>query len=208
MTAHPFVPLVALAAVALSGCISLLPKADPVQLYRFGRSPASLTDASPTNRVPVSLNPVEFPQAAEGDRILTVVDGGAVAYVADSRWAAPAETLFSEALERAFEERAQTSRLVGRRELEPGRFLLDVDVRSFEARYDADAAPTAVVGLRARVLRLPERTVVAEQMIEKQQPASENRVTAIVAAFDAATDAALSDLVTWTDGTTGRPDAP
>jgi cholesterol transport system auxiliary component len=200
MIRRPFVPLLTVAALGLSGCVSLLPETDPVQLYRFGRTPAALTEAPPAARVPVLLNAVEFPQASRGDRILTV-NGGAVAYLAESRWAAPAETLFSEALERAFEERAGASRLIGRREVEPGRLLLDVDVRSFEARYEAGtgAAPTVVVSLRARVLRLPDRTTVEERMIETRETAAENRVSAIVAAFDSATDRALSDLVSFTD---------
>lgn len=201
---RPVVLAASVAALVLSGCISLLPKADPVQLYRFGRTPAPLTDAPPANRTPLALNPVEFPQASRGDRLLTVT-GTQVAYVAESRWAAPAEVLFSEALERAFEERARSVRLTGRRELEPSRLMLDVDVRTFEARYEggAGAAPTAVVSLRARVLRMPERTPVGEQLIEVRRPAAENRVGAIVAAFDAVTDEALTRLVGWADQTAG-----
>lgn len=199
----------AVAAVALSGCISLLPKADPVQLYRFGRTPTELTDTPPANRTPLALNAVEFPQASRGDRFLTVT-GTQVAYVAASRWAAPAETLFSEALERAFEERARAVRLTGRRELEPTRLMLDVDVRSFEARYEggADAPPVVVVGFRARVLRMSDRTPVGERLIEARRPASENRVGPIVAAYDAATDDALGQLVAWADTQAGAGGAP
>ena len=91
-------------------------------------------------------------------------------------------------------------RLIGRRELTAVTRMLDVDVRSFEARYDyAGRAPTVVVAARARLLRFPERTVAAEQTFTVSQPAGENRVSAIVEAYDVATRDLNTQIVAWTD---------
>ena len=192
----------ALAALALGGCFSLFPKADPVQLYRFGTSVEASAGVSGTT--PIALSRVDFSQAAAGDRILTAT-GGEVAYIAAARWASPAETMFNEALEQAFERNARVVTLVTRREMRSSTLMLDVDVNAFEARYEAGqgAAPTAVVSIDARLIRYPERNVVGHRVIEVKRPASENRVGAIVSALDAATNDALVQLVQWTDQNAG-----
>ena len=189
--------LAAIAAVSLSGC-ALLSSPDPVQLYRFGdtASPVAAPVASP---VQIKLRALEMPQASQGDRLLGVT-GSEAAYIAGARWVSPALMLYSDALETSFGSQARTVRLIGRRELTPTTRLLDVDVRAFETRYDyAGAAPTVVITVRARLLRFPERTVVSEQTFTVSQPAGENRVSAIVEAYDLATRDVNTQIVAWTD---------
>lgn len=189
--------LAAIAAVSLSGC-ALLSSPDPVQLYRFGDAagPVATPVASP---VQVKLRALEMPQASQGDRLLGVT-GSEAAYIAGARWVSPALMLYSDALETSFGSQARTVRLIGRRELTPTTRLLDVDVRAFETRYDyAGAAPTVVITVRARLLRFPERTVVSEQTFTVSQPAGENRVSAIVEAYDLATRDVNTQIVAWTD---------
>ena len=73
-------------------------------------------------------------------------------------------------------------------------------MRAFEARYDTPGAPpTVVITARARMMGLPDRDVVAERMFSVEQPATENRVSAIVAAFDTATRDINTQIVDWTD---------
>jgi cholesterol transport system auxiliary component len=198
---RPVVATVAL--LALSAC-ALLSTPDPVQSYRFGGGAASAAAipvvASPTQ---VTLRRVEFPEAVEGDRLLGVT-GTETAYIAGARWVSPASDLYMESIENAFAGQATRVRLIGPRELIRGQRSLDIDVRAFEARYDARGlAPTIVVTARARLLALPERTVVAEQVFSVEQPATANRVSAIVEAFDTATRDLNTRIVAWTDASAG-----
>ncbi len=190
--------LAAVAALALSGCVSVFPKSEPAQLYRFGSSIEA--SAGVSGSVPMTLARLDFTQAAAGDRIMTVT-GSEVAYIAAARWAAPASVMFHEALEQSFERRARVVDLVSRRERRGADLMLDVDVNAFEARYEngREAAPTAVVSLDARIIRLPERTVIGQRSIDVRRPAGENRMGAIVAALDGATGEALGELVQWAD---------
>ena len=191
----------ALAALSLSGC-ALLSSPDPVQLYRFG-DPAGAPAAPVAQPVQVKLRALEMPQASQGDRLLSVT-GSEAAFIAGARWVSPASMLYSDALEAAFASQARTVRLIGRRELTQTTRLLDVDVRRFETQYDhAGAAPTVVVTARARLLRFPERTVVAEQTFSVSQPAGDNRVSAIVGAYDVATRDLNTQIVGWTDANAG-----
>ena len=99
MKAPLLAPLAAvglLALLPLAGCVTLLPKQKPVNLYRFSYDPVALgkdngaRPAPPAAAViPVALNIVMFPQASSGDRVLTS-ENNELSYVADSRWAVPA----------------------------------------------------------------------------------------------------------------------
>lgn len=188
------------AALALSGCISLFPKSDPVRLYRLDAAAADSRVAAPAGgKVGVLKFPTTFPRAAAGDRILAV-NGDTSAFVADSRWVAPAQVMFDEAAARAFDGDGAT-RLIGRGEGGQAALVLRLDMRNFEADYrnGPKAAPTAVIRLRASITRSFDRKLIAEKLFEAEVPASANRVSAIVAAFNRAVGGVLAELVAWTD---------
>ena len=190
-------------AFAVAGC-ALLSSPPPVQTYRFG-GPAAASAASEgvAGLRQVNLRRVQFPEAVEGDRLLGVT-GTETAYIAEARWVSPASDLYMESLENAFAAQATRVRLIGPRELIRGERSLDIDIRAFEARYEAPGAvPTVVVTARARLLALPDRTVTAERTFTVQQPAAANRVSAIVEAFDIATRDLNTQIVDWTDANAG-----
>ncbi|MGZ9099310.1 MAG: ABC-type transport auxiliary lipoprotein family protein [Brevundimonas sp.] len=193
--------VLAAGALTLSAC-ALLSTPDPVQTYRFG-SPPRAAAAAVVSPVQVSLRRVEFPEAVEGDKLLGVT-GTETAYIAGARWVSPAADLYMESLENAFAYQATRVRLLGPREMTRGDRTLEVDVRAFEARYDAPGmAPTIVVTARARLLAMPDRTVAAERLFTVEQPAGENRVATIVEAFDLATRDINTQIVAWTDANAG-----
>ncbi len=182
-------------AIALSGCISLLPKSKPAQLYRFGLTPAAARTGA--GSVAVFRSNGQFQEEASDDRILTVT-GGKAAYIAESRWVAPAETLFNESVANAFD--ASPIRLIARGQQGRFGYALRIDVRSFEARYESGpkAAPTVVIRVHAALTRA-DQSAVGEQDFEARAPASDNRVGAIVTAFNAATSDVIGKLVAWTE---------
>jgi len=189
--------------LALSGC-ALLSTPDPVQTYRFGGQGPEVVASAPSARpVAVALRRIDFPEASKGDRILGVT-GTEAAYIGGARWITPAEILFSDALEGAFAARPDQVRLIGRREVVASARVLSLDVTTFEARYEvAGGVPTVVIVARARMVVLPERSVSHERVFSISQPATENRVSSIVAAFDIATRDLNTQVVEWTAGATG-----
>ncbi len=191
--------VLAACAVALSGC-ALLSSPDPVQLYRFGESGgAAASPATVASPVQVRLRNVEFPSASRGDRILGVT-GLEAAYIAGARWVSPAQQLMSQSIESAFGDQARTVRLIGQRELTPATRILDIDVRTFEARYDYEGAvPVVTIAARVRLLSFPERLVVAEDVITVSESAGENRISAIAQGFDLASREFNTRLVSWTE---------
>jgi cholesterol transport system auxiliary component len=187
-------------ALALSGCISLLPKSKPAQLYRFGPEPAAAQTPAPSrSAVAVYRTNGSFQGESADDRMLTIT-GGKAAYIAQSRWVAPAAVLFDEAVSQAFD--ASPIRLIARGQQGRYAYALRLDVRNFETRYDAgpDGPPTVVVRVHAALNRA-DQSLVGEQMFEASAPAADNRVGAIVEAYNKALAAVLGKLVAWTQAT-------
>ena len=195
--------LAAVTAAAGLGSCSLLSSPYTVQMYRFGGGQAPAAAAVTGDPVEIALRRIEFAQASRDERILGVT-GSETAYIAGARWVSPAQDLFTDNLESAFAAGSSRVRLLGPREITPGTQTLDIDVRTFEARYDAPgASPTVVVVARARLLNR-DRTIDAERTFERSVPAGANRVSAIVAAFDTASGAVTQDLVAWTEANAGE----
>ncbi len=78
-------------------------------------------------------------------------------------------------------------------------YLLQSELRDFEAQYDVpDAAPRIVVKLLLRLVKIPERNVVGTTLISREAQASANSLPAVADAFSEATGAAVKEAVDWT----------
>ncbi len=190
--------LIGACAFSLSGCISLLPKSKPAQLYRFGNAVAPSTDAASAAKIGISRGRGNFDRASSGDRILTV-EGEQIAYIAEARWVSPAAVLFDEALARSFGEAAGPARLLSRGESGRADYVLNFDVQDFETVYEngPGAAPIVVVRMAVNLTRMRDRSLVAQDIFQARVSTSDNRVSAITAGYDKAVAETLGKLVTW-----------
>ncbi len=185
-----------LAAGALAGCISLFPKQTPQQLYQFGQNTVAAAPAAAAGpRFVVALANTDFDRAASGERMLTV-EGNQTAYIDTARWVSPAWMQFDSALRKAFDGGPAKLTATG----EPARadYNLTLDVRTFEVRYDhgREAAPTIVIEVYAALNKISGQSD-RERVFVGEAPASDNRVGAIVVAFDQALAKVFGQLVPW-----------
>jgi len=192
--------VVAASALALSACVSLLPKTKPANLYRFGQPIAAEAMTAPIGQVGVFRTIAAFQRESAGDRLLTITDGK-VAYIAETRWVAPAAVLWDEAVLAAFDADPGHVRIISRGEPASAAYILRLDVRNFEAHYEhgPKAAPTVVVRVRATISATAGSAPIAEKIFEKRATAGDNRVRAIVPAYDRAVAGVLADVVAWTN---------
>ncbi len=193
--------VLAAATSLLVGCISLFPKADPAQLYRFGTTVPQLQEtASGKPGFDVFLTVTGFDRAAASDRILTVT-GTQAAYIKDARWVTSSVALFESAVQHAFDADQGPARLIAHGEIGKVDYVLKLDVRTFEARYDngQDAAPTIVVEVHAALDRTHNQSIAGDRSFKASVTASDNRVGAIAEAFDQAVAQVLGQLVAWVD---------
>jgi cholesterol transport system auxiliary component len=191
--------LAAVLALALAGCISLFPKTPPAQLYQFGVNGAPPAQAGPGASFNVQRVLTGFVDVSGGDRIVTV-NGNEVAYIANARWATPAANMFDEAETRAFQNADGPARLLRIGDAAAAPISLRLDVQTFEARYEngPKAPPTVVVSLRAVLINTLDRKVLGDEVFVSRQPAADNRVGAIVDAYDAAVTDVLGRVAAWT----------
>lgn len=185
-------------ALSLSGCISVFPKSKPVGLYRFGDAEVSVPKGPAGARFGVLKAPTVFTRASASDRMLTVSQRE-VAYIADARWVSPAFVLFEEAVASAFQTDAGRARLIGRGEIAKADLVLRLEVRTFETQYvnGPKRAPEVVVRVRGVINRNQDRALVGEQVFEARVKAADNRVSAIVPAYDQAVAKVLAEVVAW-----------
>jgi len=187
-------------AVLLAGCITLLPKETPSQLYRFGG------DLTPVQRPAVAASfgveplSISFAAPSAGDLILTTT-GHEVAYIKGARWVNGASVLFEQALANAFDADAGPARLMARGEVVRPDYFLKLDVRTFEARYlqGQAAPPTVVVEIYAALSAPGGRQIAGDHIFTASVAAQENRGGAIAAAYDQATGQVLQQIVKWVD---------
>jgi cholesterol transport system auxiliary component len=186
------------AALAVAGCSDLIgPSNAPVQLYALKPSGGAAT-AGP--RVPWHLS-VGMPTATDyldRSRIALVQADTSIDYFADSQWTDHLPALVQEALVEAFENSGRIDGVAAESDGFKADYVLQTDVRDFEARYDQpDGVPTAVVRIEAKIAPTIGRNIVSNLQASHQAQATQNSVAAAVQAMDAALGQALSEIVNW-----------
>ena len=78
-------------------------------------------------------------------------------------------------------------------------YILKPELRKFMAVYDnATAAPMAVVIMTVRLVRMPDRTIIAQTSFDRREQAERNAIESIVGAFDEALGGVLKRVIEWT----------
>ena len=177
---------------ALGGC-GVIPKVnDPVPLYTL-----SAVSEFEQSLPKVDWQLVVGTPVASADlnttRIALTRSPGVVEYFANGAWADYAPVLLQGKLIESFEASKAVS--VGRDAvgLRPD-YVLHSDLRDFQAEY-AGAVPTAHLRLSAKLVRMPDRRIVANILSEQKLPAAGNSLAEIVAAFDRAAAQAFEEVV-------------
>ena len=177
---------------ALGGC-GVIPKVnDPVPLYTL-----SAVSAFGQSLPKVDWQLVVGTPVASADlnttRIALTRSPGVIEYFANGAWADYAPVLLQGKLIESFEASKAVS--VGRDAvgLRPD-YVLHSDLRDFQAEY-AGAVPTAHLRLSAKLVRMPDRRIVANILSEQKLPAAGNSLAEIVAAFDRAAAQAFEEVV-------------
>lgn len=194
-------PLLAGAAlILLAGCQSLVPGAD--------RAPPSYYDLTPKSTYPDDLPRVdaqmivELPSASAGlttSRIALKTHPTRLNYYANAEWSdiAPrmVQTLMIESLE-------NTNRIVAVSREGSGLrsdYILKVELREFQAeQYENASVPTIRVRMSVRLVRMPERVIIAGHSEEWSLEAESESLSDVVVAFDEVLGHVMKRIVTWT----------
>ena len=187
---------VMLLSLALSGCGSLFhSNARPDQVYYLRATPLQGGASGAPLRASLRLSrPIPGP-GLESAQIVLVQSDRRMSFYLASRWPAPT----SNVIETLTVEKLRGSGLwqsVGDSTTSfPSDYVLQLFVRRFEADYTGgNAAPDVHVVLDCMLGKREGREVVASFLAEGSATASANKLGAVVAAFETATNAALDSL--------------
>ncbi len=185
------------AAVVLAGCQLLAAAEDPVDLYTI--TPKSTFDAD-LPAVYWQLS-VEVPAAAANvntGRIALAHSPTSSDYYTKTAWTDRAPVMVQTRIVDSFENShkivAVARESIGLR----ANYVLQTDLRNFEAMYFYGGTPIVKVRIVAKLVRLPDRQIIGVGTFERCVRAHADKVPKVVDAFDQALGSVMKRLVAWT----------
>jgi len=135
------------------------------------------------------------------DRIAVLYSDRRLDYFADARWSGPLDDVVQDLAVQAFRNGARLRNVNSDASAFASGYWLEIEVADFQAEYaPAGAPPTINVRLLARVASAGDRNILGSFTAADRQTATDNRMTAIVDAYERAVNSALAEIV----GSTSR----
>ena len=186
--------IIAPVALALVSACSILPKADPSDVYRLA------TAQTTSQAAPVSWSlRVNKPQTSEfldSPRIAVVPQGDLISSYAQSRWSDPAPVLLRNRLLDGFQRDGRVTLLSTDDTNLQADYELGGQLQAFQSEYHGSTVEV-VIRLDARLVRGRDQRIVASRRFEVRQPVSDTKVPAVVAGFGQAGDQLNKQVVDW-----------
>jgi cholesterol transport system auxiliary component len=185
------------AAVLLGGCQLISAAEEPTDLYTI--TPKSTFDAD--------LPPVFWQLAVEVPVAAANLNTGHIAiaqsptssdYYSKTAWTDRAPLMVQTRIVDSFENShkivAVARESIGLR----ANYVLQSDLRNFEAMYIYGKPPIAHVRIVAKLVRMPDRQIIGVGSFERCVRARADKVPKVVEAFDQALGSVMKRLVAWT----------
>jgi cholesterol transport system auxiliary component len=135
----------------------------------------------------------------DSERIAIALAANTMDYYAGVAWPDRAPLMVQGLLVRAFENTGRTPAVARDSAGIGADYILQTELRAFEARYDApNAAPRVVVEISAKLTTMPEHKIIGSYVAREEVQASANNVSAVVDAFNKAAAPAVIEIAEWT----------
>jgi cholesterol transport system auxiliary component len=193
--------LLALLGVTLAACAGSLfkNKAAPPTMYMLGATRKTPAADPPGDNHPADLA-VLRPRVRAGldtDRIAALYPDRHMDYYADVRWSGPLDEVLQDLTVQQFHVNPGLRNVSADVSVFASTYWLELEVMEFQAEYSAAGGPPTVhVHFQARLGNSGDRHVLARFEPDVREAAADNRMSAIVDAYNRAADQALSDIAT------------
>ncbi len=192
-------PAAVLALALLSACSTIQGGESTLTLYDFGTVRAAPAGEAPAGLPPLSVADANVPTSMRGAtmfyRLAYANDQQPMPY-AHSRWNAPPAQLFVQRLKARIGRAGGTVLPASDGAINIP--LLRIDADDFSQIFDSPGSSVGQVALRASVFQ--GRTLIAQKSILKQVPAQSADAAGGARALADASDAAISDILSWLAG--------
>jgi cholesterol transport system auxiliary component len=188
-----------LLVVTLTACAGSLfkNKAAPPTMYRLAATAKAQAAESPGAKTAVDLAVLK-PRVRAGldtDRIAALYPDRRMDYFADVRWTGPLDEVLQDLAVQEFHSNPGLRYVSADASVFASTYWLEIEVTDFQAEYSANViAPTVHVHLQARVGSSGERRVLGRFEPDIREAAADNRMSAIVEAYNRAADEALAQI--------------
>ncbi|KAF2389099.1 ABC-type transport auxiliary lipoprotein family protein [Pseudomonas frederiksbergensis] len=189
--------LALLAGFALVSACSILPKAEPSDVYRL---PSTQSGAAASRGTPqhwsLRLAKPQASEALNSPKIAVIPQGDLISSYKASRWSDPAPVLLRNRLLDGFQRDGRVSLL----STDDSNFQADLELggnlQAFQTEYQGSNA-SVVVRFDALLVRGYDQRILASHRFEVHQPLSDVKVPSVVAGFGQATDQLTAQVVAW-----------
>jgi cholesterol transport system auxiliary component len=201
--------LLTLLCVTLAACAGSLfkNKAAPPVMYMLAATQKPASADPPSGNLPADLA-VLRPRVRAGldtDRIAALYPDRRMDYFADVRWSGPLDEVLQDLAVQEFHSNLRTSNVSADASVFASTYWLEIEVTDFQAEYSAAGGPPTVrVHLLARIGNSADRHVLARFEPDVHEAAADNRMSAIVAAYNRAADKALAEIALGAAQTLGK----
>lgn len=186
--------IVAGLAALCVGCGSLLESdLPPSTSYVLAPAPASSTGVT-RSEADLSIGRPDLSPGLDSERI-AVLKGRQLDYYRGAQWGGRTAEVVQTLLVDSFEDQQLFRSVTAEQSRVASEYVLDISVRDFQAEYASDNdAPTARVTIQGRLIRVVDRQLVDTFGATAQSKASDNRLSAVAAAFEAAAHKVVLEL--------------
>jgi cholesterol transport system auxiliary component len=177
-------------------------KTAPPTMYVLSATPKSATaDPADAPAAPVDLAVLKLRVRAglDTDRIAALYPDRHMDYFADVRWSGPLDEVLQDVAVQEFHLNPGLRNVSADASVFASSYWLEIEVADFQAEYSAiGVAPTVHVHFLARVGNSADRHVLGRFEPDIRVVAADNRMTAIVDAYNRAADTAFAEIATGT----------
>jgi cholesterol transport system auxiliary component len=191
--------LIVCLSTALAACAGSLfkNKIPPPTMYLLSAAKPAAADASSANSSGVDLA-VLRPRVRAGldtDRIAALYPDRRMDYFANVRWSGPLDEVVQDLAVQEIHVNPGLHNVSADISVFASAYWLEIEIADFQAEYPVSGgAPTVLVHLQARLGSSADRRVIARFEPNIYEPAADNRMSAIVDAYNRAADQALSEI--------------
>lgn len=191
-----------LAALPLAGltaaCSNLVPgQGPPPALYRLTPK-SSFRQDLPAVEWQLVLEPPVAHGSLNTTRIALQRSPTQMEFYAKSGWVDQAPIMVQTLMVESFENSGKIVAVARETGGLRADFVLKTELREFQTIYYRSGEPEALVGINAKLIQLPQRSIIASKNFEHTSTASVDQIDNIITAFDEALDKVLRGLVEWT----------
>ncbi|HEY0748733.1 MAG TPA: ABC-type transport auxiliary lipoprotein family protein [Steroidobacteraceae bacterium] len=199
----PAALLMVFAALPLTACTGSLfkTKAAPPTMYMLSASenPQPTNAASAMTAAELAVLKPRVRAGLDTDRIAALYPDRHMDYFADARWSGPLDEVLQDLAVQEFRSTPGLRNVSADASVFASSHWLEIEVVDFQAEYSASgAAPTVHVRLQARIGNSGDRHILARLEPDIRELASDNRMSAIVDAYNRAAGKAFAEIAART----------